>query len=61
MRCKCCDNIMTYRNMQLKSTGFEDDICGHCRYLAFWAITEREYVCGAFPQEGVTQPKQSSD
>lgn len=61
MRCKCCDNIMTYRNTQSKSTGFEDDLCGNCRYLAFWAITEREYVCGAYPSEGVTQPKQSFD
>ena len=61
MRCKCCDNIMTYRNTQSKNTGFEDDLCGHCRYLAFWAITEREYVCGTYPAEGVTQPKQSFD
>lgn len=57
MRCKCCDNIMTYKNTQQKNTGQEDDLCGSCRYLAFHSQTEREYVGGSYPSDGVTQPR----
>lgn len=61
MRCKCCNNIINYRNVQDKITGKEDDLCGACRYLAFYASTEHEYIGGAYPSEGVTQPRNYSE
>lgn len=61
MRCKCCNNTMTNRNTQHKPTGKEDDLCGTCRYYAFHAQVEREYIGGAYPTEGVTQPRNYSE
>lgn len=63
MRCKCCDNPLSRADVTIfnKTSGQEEDLCSYCRYLSRHATTEREYVCGAYPVDGVTQPMKSSD
>lgn len=57
-RCKCCDTPLNSSD----SPGWnrlaqkEEDLCSVCRNLVYNSYTEREYVCGRYPTNGVTGP-----
>lgn len=57
-RCKCCDVPMINNDNPSwnKLAHKEEDLCSVCRYLVYNSYTEREYVCGRYPVNGVTGP-----
>lgn len=57
-RCRCCDVLLTNNDTPAwnKLAQAEEDFCGACRYLVYNSYTEREYVCGRYPVDGVTGP-----
>lgn len=61
-RCKACDAQLTRGSAppMNKFSKIEEDLCSVCRYLSQHASTEPEYVGGAYPTNGVTQPVQTS-
>lgn len=56
MRCKCC-NVPLVNNDRLAWNKFankEEDLCSVCRSLTYNSHTEREYVGGRYPTDGMT-------
>lgn len=58
MRCKCCDVPLINNDNPAwnKLAQAEEDLCSACRFLVYNSYTEREYVCGRYPTDGVTGP-----
>ena len=58
MRCKCCDVPLINNDTPAwnKLAHKEEDLCSVCRYFVYNSYTEREYVCGRYPVDGVTGP-----
>jgi hypothetical protein len=58
MRCKCCDVPLINNDSPAwnKLAQAEEDLCSVCRFLVYNSYTEREYVCGRYPVDGVTGP-----
>lgn len=58
MRCKCCDVPLINNDSPAwnKLAHKEEDLCSVCRSLVYNSYTEREYVGGRYPIEGMTGP-----
>lgn len=61
--CRCCDVVMNSNEYPIKNklAGIEEDLCSVCRNLVYNSYTEREYVCGRYPTNGVTGPSPIKD
>lgn len=58
MRCKCCNSLLSNNDnfSWNKLAQSEEDLCGVCRNLVYNSYTEREYIGGRYPVDGVTNP-----
>lgn len=58
MRCRCCNNMLANSDNPAwnKNSQSEEDLCSVCRSLVYNSYTEREYVGGRWPVDGVTSP-----
>lgn len=56
MRCKCCDVPLVKNDNAAwnKLANKEEDLCSVCRSLVYNSYTEREYIGGRYPTNGVT-------
>lgn len=57
-RCRCCDVPLVNNDSPAwnKLANAEEEMCSGCRSLVYNSYTEREYVCGRYPVDGVTGP-----
>lgn len=57
-RCRCCDVPLINNDTPAwnKLAQAEEDFCSVCRFLVYNSYTEREYVGGRYPVDGVTGP-----
>ena len=57
-RCRGCDAPLSRGESTIinKFSKLEEDLCVVCRYMSRHAPTAREYIGGANPVTGVTQP-----